>query len=342
MLGKKANKALCNTRLIVAALVSSVLLAVVAPVHAQPLIKVRFGVNNPYFPGNTPVSLGVKTGIFKKHGLDVEMVAVQSQMSPLLAGSTDITLTGSPPWLSAVAMGQKPIALATLLAKNSQAVMVKPDSPMAKLKGQWPEAIQALRGKKIGVTVAGAQVDLTTRYLLIQAGLDPDKDVQVLALGSGVPQVASLEQDRVDAIMAVVPFVQVLESSNRAVAIFDYSNLPKGVPAPVDQPYMLVVGNPAFVSQNPEVGPRVRAALKEVGAWIMNPANTAELKAELASGFGTSVASETIDGIIDQLRRGGMRSDYTCDDFANAVALMKSLKRLDRDDLKCSDYVLNP
>lgn len=342
MLGIQASKVLCSARLIASALIGAVLLTGVTPVLAQPVIKVRFGVNNPYFPGNTPVSVGVTTGIFKKHGLEVEMVATQSPMPPLLAGSTDVTLAGAPPWLSAVAMGQKPQVLATLLAKNSQAVMVKPDSPMAKFKGQWPEAIHALRGKKIGVTVAGAQVDLTTRYLLIEAGLDPDKDVQVLALGSGVPQVAALEQDRVDAIMAVVPFVQVLESTNKAVAIFDYSSLPKGVPAPVDQPYMLVVGNPAFVSKNPEVGPRIHAALKEVGEWMMNPANTAGLKAELAAGFGTSVAPETIDGIIEQLRRGGMRAEYTCDDFASGVRLMKALKRLDRDDLKCSDYVLAP
>jgi len=342
MSSTKINKTLCGMRSFMFTLISFLLFAFAVPASSQPTIKVRFGVNNPYFPGNTPVSVGVTTGIFKKHGLDVEMVATQSPMPPLLAGSTDVTLAGAPPWLSAVAMGQKPMVLATLLAKNSQAVMVKPDSPIAKFKGQWPESIHALRGMKIGVTVAGAQVDLTTRYLLIEAGLDPDKDVQVLALGSGVPQVAALEQGRVDAIMAVVPFVQLLESTKKAVAIFDYSSLPKGVPAPVDQPYMLVVGNPAFVSKQPEAGPRIRAALQEVGEWMMNPANTAALKAELATGFGTSVAPETIDGIIEQLRRGGMRANYTCDDFASGVRLMKALKKLDRDDLKCSDYVLNP
>ena len=104
MLGIQASKVLCSARLIASALIGAVLLTGVTPVLAQPVIKVRFGVNNPYFPGNTPVSVGVTTGIFKKHGLEVEMVATQSPMPPLLAGSTDVTLAGAPPWLSAARM----------------------------------------------------------------------------------------------------------------------------------------------------------------------------------------------------------------------------------------------
>ncbi len=312
------------------------------PGFAQTPIKVKWGVNNPYFPANTPVNIGVKTGIFAKHGLNVEVVQTQSPMPPLLAGSTDVTSTGVPPWLGAVAQGKKPIAFATVLSKTSQAVMVKPDSPLAKFKGQWPGSMTALKGKTIGVTVPGAQVDLSTRYLLIQAGLNPDKDVTILSLGSGAPQVAALDQGRVDAIMAVVPFVQVLENSKKAVSIFDYTSPPKGVPAAVDQPYMIVAGNAKFLNEHPEMAPRARAALKEIAAWIMDPANTPALRAELASGFGRGVTPETIDGIIDQMRRGGLRTEYTCADFDNGVALMKELKKLPKDDLKCSDYVLAP
>lgn len=326
--------------------ISAIVATLLSPSLAQaqsgtPEIKVRWGVNNPYFPGNTPINIGIKTGIFKKHGLLVEAVQTQSPMPPLLAGSTDITTGGAPPWLSAVAQGQKPIALATVLPKNSQSLLVKPDSPLAKFKGQWPAALEALRGKRIGVTVPGAQVDLTTRYLLMKAGLTPDKDVTIVSLGGGAPQVAALEQDRVDAIMGFVPFVQVLENAKKAISLFDYTTPPSGVPAPVDQPYMIAVANAKFLSDNPQVAARARAALKEIQEWIINPVNTQALREELSNGFGVGVTQETVEGIIDQLRRGGVRVTYDCTDFAYGVDLMKALGKLDKDPA-CSDYVLAP
>lgn len=333
---------LSKRRLLMASVAPALALLALIPAsaHCQGTseIKVRWGVNNPYFPGNTPVNIGIKTGIFKKHGLQVEPIQTQSPMPPLLAGSTDIAISGAPPWLSAISQGQKPLVIATALPKNSQALMVKPTSPVAKLKGQWPAALEALRGKTIGVTVPGAQVDLTTRYLLMKAGLQPDKDVTIVALGGGAPQVAALDQDRVDAIMTFVPFVQILETANKAVTVFDYTTLPQGVPTPVDQPYMLAIGNAKFLSENPQAISRVRSALKEIQDWMIAPANTQVLREELSGGFGAGVSPETVDSIIDQLRRGGVKVEYNCADFAHSVDLMKALNKLDKD-FACSDYV---
>jgi ABC-type nitrate/sulfonate/bicarbonate transport system substrate-binding protein len=94
MSSTKINKTLCNIRSFMFTLISFLLFAFAVPASSQPTIKVRFGVNNPYFPGNTPVSVGVTTGIFKKHGLDVEMVATQSPMPPLLAGCAALVERG--------------------------------------------------------------------------------------------------------------------------------------------------------------------------------------------------------------------------------------------------------
>jgi NitT/TauT family transport system substrate-binding protein len=337
-IAKTPLRAITSTLLV---FVASSLLPSAALSQATPEIKVRWGINNPYFPGNTPINIGVKTGIFKKHGLLVEAVQTQSPMPPLLAGSTDLTTGGAPPWMSAMSQGQKPVAIATVLPKNSQALMVKPDSPVAKFKGQWPGALEALRGKKIGVTVPGAQVDLTTRYLLMKAGLEPDKDVTIVSLGGGTPQVSALDQGRVDAIMTFVPFVQILEAANKAVTVFDYTSPPPGMPAAVDQPYMIVVGNAKFMNDNPQISTRVRAALDEVQQWMMAKENTPALRDELQTGFGVGVTPETIDAIIDQLRRGGVRTEYNCTDFANGIDLMKALNKMDKD-YACSEYVVKP
>jgi ABC-type nitrate/sulfonate/bicarbonate transport system substrate-binding protein len=98
------------------------------------------------------------------------------------------------------------------------------------------------------------------------------------------------------------------------------------------------VANAKFLQENPDAVRRVLAALKEIQDWIKSPVNTPALREELTTGFGVGVAPETVDGIIAQLRAGGGRVDYTCNDFASAVDLMKSLGKLDKDPV-CSDYV---
>src|SRR5262249_27043437 len=159
----------------------------------------------------------------------------------------------------------------------------------------------------------------------MKAGLEPDKDVTIVSLGGGAPQIAALEQGRVDAIMTYVPFVQVLEQQKKAVSIFDYTAIPAQAPAPVDQPYMIAVASAKLLEEHPDIAGRVQAALKDVGDWMMSPANAQGLKQELAEGFGESVAPDSIDGIVAQLKRSGVRTEYTCADFANGIDLMKSL-----------------
>lgn len=324
-----------------AAVAFAIAAQIFTPVHAQSndaALKVRWGVNNPFLDANIPVSLGVATGLFKKNGLDVEIVQTQSPMPPLMAGSTDVTTGGAPPWLNAVAQGQKPRVVATVLAKNSQMLLVRAGSDLAKARELgWPESIRALRGKTVGVSVAGAQVDLTTRYLLMQAGLQPDKDVNVIAVGGGAPQVAALEQSRVDAIMTFVPFVQIVLDRKNAVPLFDYKELLAGVPAAIDQPYMLVTISPRFLEAQPGVTAKIRASLTDINAWMANTANTAEFARLLKEWFG-NVEPPIIDAIIADLRKGGFRVDYTCKDLEYGVDLMKSLGRLSGD-VPCSEYI---
>jgi NitT/TauT family transport system substrate-binding protein len=306
--------------------------------HAQDAISVRWGVNNPFIDANIPVNIGVETGIFAKHGLAVEIVQTQSPMPPLLAGSTDVTTGGAPPWLNAVNQGQKPRVVAAVLAKNSQVLMVKAGSELEKAASLgWPESIRALRGKTVGVSVAGAQVDLTTRYLMLQAGLDPDKDVNILAVGGGAPQVAALEQGRVDAIMAYVPFVQILLDRKVAVPLFDYTSQPAGTPPAIDQPYMLVTISPKFLTAEPGVTAKIRAALADVNAWMADEKNTAAFTGMLKGWFG-NVEPQVIDAVVANMRKGGFRTDYACSDLEYGVDLMKSLKRLSAE-VPCAEYI---
>lgn len=300
-------------------------------------IKIRWGVNNPYFNGNIPVTVGIESGIFSEYGLEVTAVETQTPMPAVIAGDADFAVGGAPPWLSAVAQGKDAVVVATLFPKATQAVMVSPDSPLVEFKDQWPEAITGLQGMTIGVSVAGAQVDLSTRYLLLQAGLVPDEDVTVAALGGGTPQVAAFEDGRVEAIMGFVPFIQVLEGRGTAVSIFDFTNMPEGAPDTLNQPYMLAIADPTFIEENPEVVQRLQDALVAVGEFIADDENTAELIAILSPHF-EGLEPAVIEQIIAQMREAGFDPSYTCDDFTKAVDMMTALEILDQQ-LECETYV---
>lgn len=71
-------------------------------------------------------------------------------------------------------------------------VAVKPGSPL--------KSYQDLKGKKIGVSDFGATDYPVTKSVLRLLGLDPEKDVQWVAVGNGVPAGVALERGSIDAL----------------------------------------------------------------------------------------------------------------------------------------------
>ena len=62
-----------------------------------------------------------------------------------------------------------------------------------------------LKGLKIGTTGPGASPDAMARYLAFLGGLNPDRDLQLVTTGNGPPQIAALQQNAVDGIVASSP-----------------------------------------------------------------------------------------------------------------------------------------
>jgi NitT/TauT family transport system substrate-binding protein len=125
------------------------------------------------------------TGTFTSRNLQVDAQLVAggaNTMAALLAGQLQIADAGGSEALSAVASGADLVVVATLAPVYPYVFEVIPDI----------KTTEDLIGKKIGVATLGGSADIATRVALRQAGLDPDKDVTIVATGSAQNRTAAL------------------------------------------------------------------------------------------------------------------------------------------------------
>lgn len=79
-----------------------------------------------------------------------------------------------------------------------------------------------LKGKTIGISGPGSSSDMLVRWAVRKVGLDPDRDIQMVALGSVANLFAGLENDRVPAGVLVQPFLNRATTSNVVRVIDDW------------------------------------------------------------------------------------------------------------------------
>ena len=177
-------------------LLALALLAGVWPAAAQAPTPVKVGwCAKTVSSAAAPFAIAMKMGWFKKDGIDVELVP--------LAGSADCTKTvvtrevvfalpGVEPLAAARAQGVKAKIYYTPYQRNIYGIAVPQDSPIQK--------ITDLKGKTIGVISMGSAGIPVAKALVAAAGLDPDKDITIVAVGEGAQTAAMVRNKSVDAL----------------------------------------------------------------------------------------------------------------------------------------------
>jgi NitT/TauT family transport system substrate-binding protein len=86
------------------------------------------------------------------------------------------------------------------------------------------QTIDDLRGKKVGVSTLGSSSDTATRISLRAKGLDPDKDVTIVAVGSLENRMSALLNGAIDAGLGSPPETLKLEDGGLH-PLFDLSQI---------------------------------------------------------------------------------------------------------------------
>ena len=117
--------------------------------------------------------------LFDKHGVDVEVMYIRGvAIEALLAGEVQFVRASPPSVVRSTLRGAD-------LAIIANTVNVAVFSMMTKPEIKRPED---LRGKKVGVTNLGDSPDLVLSLLLERWGLQRNKDVTVLGIRGGMPE----------------------------------------------------------------------------------------------------------------------------------------------------------
>jgi NitT/TauT family transport system substrate-binding protein len=144
-------------------------------------------------------------GLFQKHGLnlvDQKVGNSTATMAALLSGQTDVGQSGGVDAVSADASGADAVVLAVLIPVYSY---------LLEVPGSITDVHQ-LEGKKVAVDAYGSAGDVGVRVALSRLGLNPDKDVAIVAVGDIPTRAAALMQGAVQATVLNPPASLDVES----------------------------------------------------------------------------------------------------------------------------------
>lgn len=136
-------------------------------------------------------------GLYLKHGSEVELIQMRPNIAvaALLSGEIDyMELIGSA--IRSAARGLPVRAVSTSIKAPFFSIVAQ-----RKFK-----TVSDLKGAVVGLTSIGGTNYVSTRLTLRQLGLDPDKDVKLLAIGDEKLMFDAFKLGRADAVVLAPPF----------------------------------------------------------------------------------------------------------------------------------------
>jgi len=163
----------------------------------RPLQKINVAYSS--ISGNvSPLWVTQDKGFFRKYGLDVQAILIESGTTTaqaLVAGDISFASVAGPAAIQSNLRGSDIVIVAGVI--NTLTFQLYTDKGILR-----PDQF---KGKSLGVTRFGSATDFAIRYAIEKYGLDSSKDVSILQLGNQPAQLAALEAGRVQGVMLSAP-----------------------------------------------------------------------------------------------------------------------------------------
>src|SRR6476660_6994508 len=161
-----------------------------------------------------------EAGIFKKYGLQVEVIATPSGVqgtNALIAGEVSFVQIAGGTTAGAAVGGADVKIVATMVGTLVLNLVVRPEI----------ENPEQLRGKSIGISRFGTSLHTGARIAAKHFGLEPGKDVHIVEIGAGDWIVGALQGNRVQAAVFGYPATsRALKLGSRLLLHLPSLNIP--------------------------------------------------------------------------------------------------------------------
>jgi len=141
--------------------------------------------------GTAVAYVGVDSGLFKKNGVDIEELPIRDTLSAGVQSLLGVDIL--------IGFGN-PLAILQPVASGADLAFLGGHVSFYQYGMGVTSAISSvkdLKGQKVGVSALGARSDLIARVILRRAGLDPAKDVELVAAGLAPARALALSKNLV-------------------------------------------------------------------------------------------------------------------------------------------------
>jgi NitT/TauT family transport system substrate-binding protein len=185
--------------------------------------RIRVAVSNPNMP-NLTSQMALKRNFFKEENLEVEIIRMNPNVAITALATGDVDYCQLFGAVVGGAIAGLPVRIVAGFLDNW---------PMTLIAQPEVKTLKDLRGKTLGISSFGATPDVAARMMIKQAGIDPEKEIKVLALGSDAARMTGLMQRVVDVVVMSPPADTQLEKQGykilaRAYELFNFPYLGLG------------------------------------------------------------------------------------------------------------------
>jgi len=190
---------------------------------AQALERIRVAVSNPNMP-NLTVAMAQKNGLFKDEALEAEIIRMNPNVAITALATGDVDYCQLFGAVVGGAIAGLPVRIVAGFLDNW---------PMTLIAQPELKALKDLKGKTLGISSFGATPDVAARMMIKQAGIDADREIKILALGSDAARLMALKQRVVDVVVISPPADTQMEKQGyrilaRAYELFSFPYLGLG------------------------------------------------------------------------------------------------------------------
>jgi NitT/TauT family transport system substrate-binding protein len=284
----------------------------------EPLIKMRVGDTTSL--AQLGMYVGIQKGIFQKHGLDVERIAMPGGakvLTTLLTGDIDVAYLAASTALQAQYQGRPVKIVGMSHSMEIYALLGRND-----LKGTVTKPSD-LKDRTIGISSIGSGSWAFAKFLAHAGSLNDTSDIKIVPLGNMMAIIAALKTNRVDTVTLWEPGITMALAENAGYSVIDL------VDPAQHQKYLnsaesmveVILASEDLIAKQPEKMRKFFAAQNEAYAWIHSTPME-----EVAKAVAPIVGESNMAVLVPSLQRNlaGVPKIATVDEkvFTTTVARM--------------------